>query len=288
MLRTIARPILLTLLLTGLGSVGAAEEVTFRIRFGLTDREPTTWNGSVDVSGGRAVGLRSWRPRGADEISPQAWKLATTSGRRFVYRNWEPEPSFPVPTYLNIPGLILTVEADTDARVDLRTAGGNLSFRLSQQPPGRRATYLDGAVVVERAANYISASSDDYQNGFADIAPAPDGGYWVAWIGYRDWSNRVFVRKHDGERFGPIHEVTQGPSDAYFVRLASDASGGVIAIWSDRRNDDFDLYARRFDGESWSEIESLTQAPGPDIHHALATDATGGVWIAWQGFRDGQ
>lgn len=288
MLRTIAQPILLTFLLAGLGSVGSAEEVTFRIRFGLTDREPTTWNGSVDVSGGRVVGLRSWRPRGADEISPQAWKLETTSGRQFRYRNWEPEPSFPVPAYLNIPGLILTVDADADARVDLRTTGGNLSFRLSEQPPGRRVTYLDGAVVVERAANYISASSDDFHNGFAAIGAAPDGGYWVAWIGYRDWSNRVFVRKHDGERFGPIHEVTQGPSDAYFARLASDASGGLVAVWADRRNDDFDLYARRFDGASWSEIEALTQAPGPDIHHVLATDATGGIWLAWQGFRDGQ
>lgn len=288
MLRSIVRPIVLTCLLVGLGTVGSAREVTFRIQFGLTDREPAQWDGSVEVTGGDVVGLRSWRPRRADAVSALSWKLATTPGRLFRYRNWEPEPSFPVPAYLNLPGLILTVEADADARVDLRTAGGNFSFRLSEQPPGRRVTYLDGAVAVERAANYISASSDDYHNGFADIAAVPEGGYWVAWIGYRDWANRVFARRHDGERFGPIHELTQGPSDVYFVRLASDARGGVVAVWSDRRNDDFDLYARRFDGDSWGEIEALTQSPGPDIHQALAPDASGGIWLAWQGFRDGQ
>ena len=288
MLRSIARPIVLTCLLVGLGTVGSAEEATFRIQFGLTDREPARWDGSVEVAGGDVVGLRSWRPRRADAVSALSWKLATTPGRLFRYRNWEPEPSFPVPAYLNLPGLILTVEADADARVDLRTAGGNFSFRLSEQPPGRRVTYLDGAVAVERAANYISASSDDYHNGFADIAAVPEGGYWVAWIGYRDWANRVFARRHDGERFGPIHELTQGPSDVYFVRLASDGMGGVVAVWSDGRNGDFDLYARRFDGDSWSEVEPLTQSPGPDIHQALAPDASGGIWLAWQGFRDGQ
>ena len=274
-------------MVAGLGMANAAEH-TFRVRFGLTDNKPSAWDGSVEVSGGRVTGLRSWRPRSADQIAARSWKLSTAPGIRFRYRNWEPEPSFPVPEYLNLPGLILTVDADGDARVDLKTAGGNLSFRLSDQGPGVRKSYLQGAAVVERAGNYESVSDQSFHNGFADIAAAGSGGYWVAWIGYRDWGNHVFVRRHDGDRFGKIEELTAGPSDAYYVRLARDGLGNVVAVWADQREGNFDLYSRRLHDGSWSPVERLTDAPQPDIHHALATDSEGIVWLVWQGFRGGR
>ncbi len=263
-----------------------AAEHTFRVRFGLTDAEPTAWDGSARVAGGRLTALRSWRPRRADEIGESSWKLATTPGRKFAYRNWEPEPSAPVPDYLYTPGLILSVEAQGDARVDLETVSGHLSFRLSEQPAGLRRFYLGGAAVVERSANLRSASSPGFHNGFADIAAEPGGSYWVAWIGYRDWANHVFVRRFDGQAFGEIQELTAGPSDAYYVRLARDGYGGVVAVWADQREGNFDLFARMFDGETWSPAERLTTALQPDIHQALATDALGRVWLAWQGFRE--
>ena len=234
------------------------------------------------------VSLRSWRPRAADKIAAQSWKLSTASGRKFRYRNWEPEPSFPVPDYLNLPGLILTVESSSDARVDLETAGGNLSFRLSDQPPGARRAYLGGAVTVERAGNYSSVSDQSFHNGFADAVAGIDGEFWVAWVGYRNWGNHVFVRGHDGKRFGKIQELTAGPSDAYYVRLASDGRGTVVAVWADQRDGNFDLYSRRLRDGAWSSVERLTDAPQPDIHHALATDAEGTVWLVWQGFREGR
>ena len=265
-----------------------AEEHTFRIRFGLTDTEPTAWDGSVSVAGGEVKGLRSWRPRAADSVTGSTWSLATTAGAQFRYRNWEPEPPTPVPAYVNVPGLILTVQAEGDARVDLDTAGGNLSFRLSEMPPGKRVAYLDGSASVERAASFASVSGEGYHNGFADIAATGNGAYWVAWTGYRDWANHVFVRNFDGQRMGEIQEVTEGPSDAYYVRLGVDGRGRVLAVWADRKDENFDLYARILVGGSWSAVTRLTQAPQPDIHHALSTDANGHVWLVWQGFRGGR
>ncbi len=278
----------LVALVMGAQVMAKAEDYTFRVRFGLTDTEPTAWDGSADVSGGRVASLRSWRPRASDEIGESSWRLSTAPGRKFRYRNWEPEPSFPVPDYLHLPGLILTVEAVGDARVDLQTAGGHLSFRLSEQPPGLRRSFLQGAVVVERAGNYTSVSDQSSHNGFADTVAGESGEFWVAWIGYRNWGNSVFVRRLDDQGRGEIQEVTSGASDAYYVRLASDGRGGVIAVWADQRDGNFDLYGRRFDGESWSVIQRLTDAPQPDIHHALATDSQGAVWLVWQGFREGR
>ncbi len=269
-------------------AVAEGKDHSFRVRFGLTDTEPTAWDGSVRVSGGVLTSLRSWRPRATDAIGDSSWKLATAPGRKFRYRNWEPEPPAPVPDYLKIPGLFLTVSAEGDARLDLETAGGNFSFRLSAQPAGRRVAYLGGAVVVERAASSGLVSGEGFHNGFADTVAEPDGAYWVAWIGYRDWGNHVFARRSDGSQLGEITELTTGASDAYYVRLARDGQGRVVAVWADRKGDNFDLYGRVFDGAAWAEVTRLSEAPQPDVHHALATDARGNVWLVWQGFREGR
>ena len=269
-------------------SVSFAETHSFLVRFGLLDSEPTAWDGSVTVSEGRIARLRSWRPRAADRIGADSWQLATAPGVKFRYRNWEPEPSAPVPDYLSLPGVILTVEAAGNARVDMETAAGNFSYRISDQPIGVRRSYLEGGVVVERSATAAPVSDQSFHNGFADAVAAGVGTYWVAWVGYQDWGNHVFVRRHDGAAWGDIQELTSEASDVYYVRLARDGRGGILAVWSDRREDSFDLYARRFDGESWSPIERLTNSPQPDIHQALATDAKGQVWLVWQGFREGR
>ena len=278
-------PVLLALLAS---AVPAQQESTFRIRFGLTDTAPSSWDGSIRVSGGEFVSLRSWRPRGADQINGSSWKLATTPGIKFRYRNWEPEPSTPVPEYVYLPGLFLTVSAEGDARVDVETAQGNFSFRVGAARTSHRLEFLGGAAVVERAASYASVSSRGHEAGFADIAADGAGGYWVAWVGYRDWANRVYARHFDGHSWGETVDLSERPSDVYYVRLTRDGAGGVWAVWADRRNENFDLYARRLEGRRWSPVERLTSAPQPDIHHVVTLDSNGQVWVAWQGFRDGR
>ena len=267
-------------------SILVAEDFTYRIRLGLTDETPTTWDGSLKVSGGEVASLRSWRPTAADEINATSWKLATTPGRKFRFRNWEPEPSTPVPDYVYIPGLILTVSAKRDAKVQISTAQGDFEFRLSDQTPARRRSYLGGSVVVERAAGLASVSGGDHEAGFADVLAEDDGAYWVAWVGYSDWTNRVFVRRFNGSAWEAPQDLT-GEADIYYVRLARDNAGRIHAVWSNQTDANFDLWTRRLDDSGWSQAERLTSAPQPDIHQALATDANGNVWLAWQGFRDG-
>ena len=286
----------LTWLFQAGGTLAGAEDASsrsgndassFRIRFGLTDEEPRPWDGSLKVSGGEAVGLRSWRPRAADKIDGlNSWKLATSQGIKFRYRNWEPEPSTPVPEYVYHPGLIVSLQAKRNAKVSIDTVNGNFSFRLSELPPARRKSFLGGAVSVERAAAAESVSSREHENGFASIAVDDSGARWVAWVGYRDWANRVFIRRFGGNAWGEIKELTEGPGDVYLVKLAADGKGGLWAVWSNQAGENFDLHGRRFDGSSWSGVERLSDAPQPDIHHTLTTDAKGGVWLVWQGFRD--
>lgn len=273
-----------------------AEQVCFRIRFGLTDSAPRSWNGSVRVSGGAVTMLESWRPRKSDRIAGTTWKLDTTAGRRFNYRAWEPEPSTPVPDYVNIVGLILTIETAADAKIDIATVNGDFSFRLAETAHGGRLSFLDGGATVERAAPPERITSGPAQNDLPDLISDGAGAFWLAWIAYRSGSNAVMARRGKPGSWSEDVLVSAPRGDVYQTRLGRDGDPnspipgdmGVWAVWSHQIDGNFDLYARRFDGAQWARIERLSDAPGPDIHHVTATDSKGRLWLVWQGFRDGR
>ena len=290
----------LRFLLAGLAAflplAAQAETACLRIRFGLTDTAPRSWNGSVRVSGGAVTMLQSWRPRKTDRIEGTAWKLATTEGRKFRYRAWEPEPSTPVPDYVNAAGLILTVETAADAEIDISTVNGDFSFRLGEVARKRMLSFLDGGVSVERAAPPERITSGPAQNDFPDLISDGAGGFWTAWIAYRSAGNAVMARRGKPGSWSEPVLLSAPRSDVYQTRLGRDGDPhgkfpgdlGVWVVWSQQVEGNFDLYARRFDGNQWARVERLTDAPGPDIHHVTAADSLGRLWLVWQGFRGGR
>ncbi|MCP5115881.1 MAG: hypothetical protein GY953_34065, partial [bacterium] len=174
--------------------------------------------------------------------------------------------STPVPDYLDIPGLILGVRAQSDATISVQTANGDFAFRISDVPAGRRKHFFSGGVSVERAATAKTVSQRDFESGTPAIAAEEGGSYWVAWVGYQNMANRVFVRRFDGTKWGNAKELTTGPSDVYLVRLASDGKGGLWAVWSNQAEDNFDLWGRQFNGSRWQPAVRLTSAPRPATH----------------------
>src|ERR1700760_4820921 len=55
---------------------------SFRILFGLADKEPTAWDGSVKVSGGSVRSITGWRFFGDDITDYKSnWKLSTRRNR---------------------------------------------------------------------------------------------------------------------------------------------------------------------------------------------------------------
>ena len=55
------RLLLLFLSLLAVYVVASAEEVGVLVRFGLSDRAPTAWDGSVSVSAGKVDTVTGWR-----------------------------------------------------------------------------------------------------------------------------------------------------------------------------------------------------------------------------------
>lgn len=262
-------------------------EISLRVRFGVKDTAPKSWDGSVSVSNGTILQLRNWRPRSGDQITGNSWVLSTKLGKWFKFREWEKDRLAPPPTYTLPPGLIVDV-AGAGAELAFHTQGGNFTLRPEDIKPFQPVTALDGNVVIDRVPFSQRISSNDYQNDFATTVGGKNGEAWVAWIGYRQKGDLIFVRRFDGSVWGPVQQVIEKPADAFLVKLGRDRKGNLWAVWSAQVDHNFDLYARRFDGRSWSNIQRLTDDAEPDIYQNLATDSNGNLWVTWQGFRSGK
>lgn len=261
-----------------------AAPIAVRIRFGLTDTAPASWNGSVSVTSGDLVNLRLWHPRPDLSVDGTRFRLSTKRGPNF--RVPPPKPVQPLTdpkVFLVIPGVVLEMDANSATRVRFNTPKGAFTFDVERVRKGEELSFLGGAVVVDYTATTEQVSTPDYEDEQAAIHVGPDGQVRLAWVGWREGGggNHVFVRRLDGA----IEEVTNGASDAFGAKLAHDREGNVWVIWSDQKDGNRDLYARSIGA---AETSRLTEAPGPDVYHEVTTDADGNIWLVWHGFRNGQ
>ena len=262
--------------------------LSLRIRFGVTDTEPTTWDGTISASNGEIVELRNWRPRPGDAIDGRrGWTLASRKGINFERRAWEEEVPTGVVPYVNIPGVIVDIKATPATSVEVTTKQGTFVVTPRLLEVGKPLRVLGGRVLIDRVPTAHQLTSPDYQDDFATMLGGTDGEVWVAWVAYRDKANEVFARRFDGAAWGPPQKITPQPADAFLVKMGRDRKGRPWAVWSAQVDGNWDLYGRRLDGDGWGPLQRLTTDPQPDIYHNLATDSNGNLWLVWQGFRNG-
>ena len=263
--------------------------VTVRVNLGIGDSAPATlsqppgtrwfpptgtsaagvWNGQVRVSRGEIENLASLRPRPSDLIRADSWELESWQGPSFGHPPEKPQPVTGTPVNVFNPGLLLRVRSRGAARLEFQTEQGDFGFdleRLGSEPP---LTFLEGRVSVEAAVTSQRITDQRHEDDFAAVATGPDHQVWVAWVGYRDSANRVFLRHYDGNRWEEAQPVTEGPGDVFLAKVARDGSGRVWVVWSDQIDGNRDLYARSLSTASgaWSPVVRLTSDPEPDLYH---------------------
>ncbi len=263
--------------------------VSFRVRFGLNDTAQTQWDGAVTVSNGELLQLRDWHPRPENAIeAPDKWRLSTHKGVNYRYPAYYIIPNTGVVEYYWTPGIVLDIKAEAGTRVNIRTEQGRFAFNARDVLLAAPKTFLDGGVIVERVAAAEKLTGDEYENDFAAILGSGDGEIWTAWIAYKLGANHVMARRFDGNSWGAMQEITEGPSDAYLVKMGRDKAGDPWFVWSNQVDGNFDLYGRALKGGSLTPVIRLSDGPQPDAFHNLATDSEGGLWLVWQGFRNGK
>ena len=262
--------------------------VSVRVRFGITDTQPQSWNGSVEVTGGEVLAVRNWSVHPTETVDGLTWSMATREGMNYPRRVYQWEDPLGTVTYLHHPGVVVDVAARSGTELAFTTPQGDFDLRPADLDVGEELSFLDGAVLVDRVAPAEPLSSPDHETDFATMASGDDGEVWAAWTAYRDGGVSIMARRFDGSTWQAAIPVTDEPGDRLMPKIARDGTGRPWVVWSEQKDGNFDLYGRTLENGDWSATERLTSAPQADIEHELVADSDGGLWLVWQGFRDGR
>jgi hypothetical protein len=282
----------------------------FRILLGIGDDQPTRWDGSLRVTGGRIRTVEVWRPAAGDAADGQTFRLTTS--RLPPQGAAAKKAGRPGPMQDN--GLLIAAELlDAAARFDVETAQGSFSFRADQVSLGDSRSFLDGRVSVERIPSTTRLTDSPEEQDFPAIAQAGDALY-IAYVEFthgdrsQKWPQQIaanpgnfdaLARPAGGDQVllleysrsrntaGAPLAVTPPGQDVARAAVAVDGGNRVWVFWSAQVKGNFDIYARARSGGVWGEPLRLTQDPGPDLNPVAVTDTAGGVWVAWQGWRQG-
>lgn len=110
------------------------------------------------------------------------------------------------------------------------------------------------------------------------LAPAADGGYWLAWTSDEAGDNNVYLRHGES---GEVLTVTGSMADDYAPALATGGDGRVWVAWCSNRTGKYDVYLRAFDGKVWGDELRVTESADDAMRPAVAVDLDGRVWVTY-------
>ncbi len=297
-----------------------AGDVGIRIRFGLTDREPTKWDGSITVSPGKVERIDGWRFQATDQTEgTSGWRASTR--QLTVRRSNNPKKAGKGRggnANMADNGVLLVLTGVNDASVvKVDSAQGKFEFKLSEVAYGKFVERLDGAVDVERVAASRPLSSTRTDDDYPALSVAPDGTAFAAWISFTPGLDRdtraqrfekepadfSYLAKEPGgdqlwlrvQKNGVWSEpvpVTAGHGDLYKCSVAVDGKGTAWIFWSENQSwpkealANFEIYARSYANGTLSAPIPLSQNAGTDISPVATTDSDGHVWVTWQAARE--
>ncbi|HYL37997.1 MAG TPA: hypothetical protein VEV17_18925 [Bryobacteraceae bacterium] len=285
--------------------------VGVRVIFGLTDRGETKWDGSASARSGHIAEIEPWRFEGADAIQGTSWTASTHEVRLFGGRGLFGRQS-QVQFVAN--GVVLYLDdARENTEIDVRTAQGNFTVRLSDIPYGKTANALNNRVMLDRIPPVVQLTSSPEEQDYPAAVADKSGNVWLAYLEFKHNPNHdrlrntpragitdfseykaptggdqiLLMKIADGKPGEPI-PITASGGDLYRPAVAVDGSGRVWVFWSQNEKGNFDLWARVIENGKPGASVRLSNEPGSDIDPAATTDSRGRVWVAWQGWRNGK
>ena len=282
----------------------AAAAVSVRVLLGVGDTTATRWDGEVVVRGARAAGLDLWRADADDGIlAGYSWRMSTHPIRLF---SGSVAPSRPVVAN----GIVVQLDRENETtEIELRTAQGNFSVRLSEIPFGRNIRALGGRALAERVPPATQITSGPDEQDYPSAATDATGAVWLAYLEFKHHpdhnrirntpnqfdnltakpgGDQVLLRRYANGAWEEPIAITPPGGVLYRPAVAVDGRGRPWVFWSAQQNGDFDLWARMVENGKPGTPLRLTTAAGTDMDPVAATDNGGRVWVAWQGWRGGK
>ena len=307
-LRSLGCALCLTLLAAAPALAQTPRAVGVRILLGVTDTQSKTWDGSLTVRGGRLEKLEPWRFEGQDSIAGSEWKMTTHSAELFLGGIFYAAPASSI-----VPnGIVAQLsDAQEDSEIQVKSAQGDFSFRLSQIPFGRPFSALNGMAMVDRIPASTQLTSSPEEQDFPATVMGKDGEVWLSYVEFHHAPNhnelradrtdplsdfqplaaptggdQVFVKRMGGT--GEPIAVTDAGLDLYKTAIAQNGHGRVWVFWSENQGGNFDIWARPLDQGKLGARVRISREVGSDIEPVATADSNGHVWVAWQGWRGGK
>lgn len=317
------RILTILLLVASASSHLRAEEVGVLVRFGLTDKSSTAWDGSVAVSAGKVAMVTGWRFQLKDEVNGLSWKAMT---RPLTIRRSNAQKKSGKVAQKKATGdsmadngvILRLTDVDFDTIVTLKLPKGEFTFRLSEIPYDHVLTKLEGAVEIERVASTANVTDTRADDDYPSIAVAADGTTYTVYSSFTpglDRDQRAKQMTSAPADFGYLAKlpggdrlmlsingkgksltvpVTADGCDIYKSALALDGAGRLWIFWSENKAwkqlkamPNFEIWGCSYADGIFSAPVNLSQNEANDISPVATSDAKGQVWVAWQGVRDG-
>ena len=267
-----------------------ARQDWFQLRFGVIDKEPADWSGSIEATGGRVVSLAPWRFDRDDRFEPggRAWKCATRLAETPIPQDWfvgaihiPPKDLTRARGPLMPNGVFAGIEGASSVRV--QTVQGAVEFRPAEIRFGAPLKLLNGRVEVERVPAALNhTAGNEREDDYPSVAVDSGGTAWVAWVSYRDEREQLVVSRADG---GARQVIAEG--EYFRPSLSAGSDGALHLAVSVNTGGSWKIGHAARTGGAWSQIQILSSV-GPDLAPRTAVDSQGRVWIAWQGYRGGR
>ena len=309
----------------------SADDIGLRLRLGIHDTEATDWSGTITVAPGKVTLISGWRFAQQDKADGlTGWSCRTHPAALDQRRSNNPQQqkkrananaNAATALPMSDTGVLISLtDVTEDSQIIVKTAKGEVAFKLSEVPLGKISEQLGGAAEIERTAAAMPFVSDaKTDDDFPSAAVAPDGTVWVAWQSYTPGLSRDERAKSYDKEPAEMASLAKAPGgdqlwlrsvkgaaseslaitapgrDIYKSAVAVDGKGIVWVFWSENsgykafpenRAPNFDIWARSLKDGKLSDPIQISNSPESDIWPVAATDALGNTWVAWQGARE--
>ncbi len=157
--------------------------VSVRVRFGITDTQPQSWNGSVEVTGGEVLAVRNWSVHPTETVDGLTWSMATREGMNYPRRVYQWEDPLGTVTYLHHPGVVVDVAARSGTELAFTTPQGDFDLRPADLDVGEELPTAALALALMWLGWGVYFVAPDEEAvvrvlGRAKAAPAGPGLHW--------------------------------------------------------------------------------------------------------------
>ncbi|MCS7026545.1 MAG: DUF3604 domain-containing protein [Bryobacteraceae bacterium] len=279
-----------------------------RILMGLTDREPTNWDGAISAKGARITAIEPWRFEEKDTLLEGGrWQMSTHPPRLFgaaQQLNRTPVAN----------GVLVWLDEDAaTVELEVTTTQGSFGFRLGSVPYGESLNLLHGRVMVDRIPPYVRITDSKDEQDYPAVAVDKDGTLWLAYLESKHHpehnkiranllqppenfelyqtpppGDQILLCKYQNGQWSPPVAVSNPGGDLYRPAVAVDRQGVVWVFWSQAERGEFDLWVKPVRGGRPGSAIRLSNSPGADVFPVATADSQGRVWVAWQAWRKGK